>query len=70
MKTLARYALVAAVLLGLGMASMGAFFVAKGLDAKAEIELALVKERVITSKDSPIPGVMVKTHPRLGHSRT
>lgn len=59
MGTLARYTLIAAVLLGLGMMSMGAFFVMKGLDAKAEIESALVKERVITSEDAPIPGVMV-----------
>ena len=63
MRTLARYALVAAALLGLGMASMGTIFVLKGLEAKAEIEMALVKERVITSKDAPIPGVMVTDAP-------
>lgn len=63
MGTLARYTLIAAVLIGLGMMSMGTFFVVKGLDAKTEIEMALVKERVVTSNDAPIPGVMVNDAP-------
>ena len=42
MGTLAKYTLIAAVLLGLGMKNIRAFFVTKGMDGKAEIEMALV----------------------------
>lgn len=55
-----KYAVAIAMLLGIGMVVVGGIFIAMGLDAKAEIREALLKERVITSRDSPIPGVLVE----------
>ena len=47
MRTLAKYGLFTAALVGLAMVAMGAMFMAKGFDAKADIEAALLKERVL-----------------------
>ena len=60
LQTVSKYAVVIAVALGLGMMVLGGIFVAMGLDAKAEVREALIKEQVITSKDAPIPGVLVE----------
>jgi hypothetical protein len=60
MKNLSRYAVVAAMAIGIGMVVMGSVFVAMGAKARGDIRDALVKEQVITSKDAPIPGVLVE----------
>ena len=60
MQTISKFAVVVAILLGLGMVTMGSVFVYMGLDAKSDISAALRKERVITSDDASIPGVLVE----------
>ena len=60
MERIARYRLIAAVVLGLVIVGSGILFVASGLDARAEIKTALIQEEVITSRDSAIPGVLVQ----------
>ena len=59
-QTVSKFAAVIAVALGLGMMALGGIFIAMGLDAKGEVREALVKEQVITSSDTPIPGVPVE----------
>ena len=49
-----------AMVLGVGMIVIGSIFVFMGVDAKGEIQEALRKERVITSKDATLPGVLVE----------
>ncbi len=53
-------AVVAAVLLGIGMIVVGSIFVIMGADAKGDIREALRKEKVITAKDASLPGVLVE----------
>ena len=60
MKTLSWVAIFGAVLVGIGMIVVGSLFVAMGMDARGEIREALRKEKVITSKDATIPGVLVE----------
>ena len=60
METVSKFAVVIAVTLGIGMVVLGSIFIFMGLDAKSEIRDALVKEQVVTSKDAPIPGVLVE----------
>ncbi len=59
MQTVSKFAVVAAVALGIGMMVLGSFFIAMGLNARGDIGEALVKEQVITSKDAAVPGVLV-----------
>ena len=49
-----------AMVLGVGMVVIGGVFIAMGADAKGDIREALRKERVITSKDASLPGVLVE----------
>ena len=49
-----------AMVLGVGMIVIGSIFIFMGADAKGEIQEALRKERVITSKDATLPGVLVE----------
>lgn len=58
--TITRIAVVVAVLLGVGMVTVGTVFILMGSDAKGDIRAALVKEKVITSSDSALPGVLVE----------
>ncbi len=51
---------VMAMVLGVGMIVVGSIFIFMGADAKGEIQEALRKERVITSKDASLPGVLVE----------
>ena len=57
---ISRVAVVAALLLGAGMVALGAVFMVLGFEAKSDIRNALLQERVITSKDAIIPGVLVE----------
>jgi hypothetical protein len=57
---ISRVAVVIAIGLGIAMVALGGIFMAMGLDAKSEIRTALLKERAVTSKDAPIPGVLVE----------
>ena len=41
MQTISKFAVVVAILLGLGMAAMGSVFVYMGLEAKSDISAAL-----------------------------
>ena len=49
-----------AMVLGVGMIVVGSIFIFMGADAKGEIQEALRKEKVITSKDATLPGVLVE----------
>lgn len=49
-----------AMVLGVGMIVIGSIFIFMGVDAKGEIQEALRKEKVITSKDATLPGVLVE----------
>lgn len=49
-----------AMVLGVGMIVIGSIFIFMGADAKGEIQEALRKEKVITSKDATLPGVLVE----------
>ena len=60
MQSVSKYAMSAAMVLGIGMVVTGAVFVFLGLDAKADIRQALLKENIVTSKDAPFPGVLVQ----------
>jgi hypothetical protein len=60
LRAVSTYAIVVAVLLGVGMVVIGSLFMAMGFDAKRDINNALLKERVITSQDATIPGVLVQ----------
>ena len=60
LQRISRVAVVIAIGLGVAMAVLGGIFVAMGFDAKSDIQAALLKERAITSKDAPIPGVLVE----------
>jgi hypothetical protein len=60
MRKVSWFAVTVAVLLGVGMMSLGGVFVAMGWQAKDDIRAALIKENVITSQDAPIPGVLVQ----------
>ena len=60
MLTFSKGAVIVAVLLGIGMAVLGSIFVYMGFDAKGDIKEALRQEKVITSKDATIPGVLVE----------
>ena len=55
MQTISKFAVVVAILLGLGMAAMGSVFVYMGLEAKSDISAALRQENVITSQDGHYP---------------
>ena len=59
-QTISKFAVVVAVLMGLGMIAMGSVFVYMGLEAKSDISAALRKEQVITSQDATIPGALVE----------
>ena len=59
-KTVSKLAVTFAMVIGLGMMVIGSIFIALGLDAKSDIRTALSKERVITSSDAAIPGVLVE----------
>ena len=60
MQTISKFAVVVAVLMGLGMIAMGSVFVYMGLEAKSDISAALRQELVITSQDATIPGALVE----------
>ena len=60
MLTFSKGAVIVAVLLGIGMVVLGSIFVYMGFDAKEDIKEALRQEKVITSKDATIPGVLVE----------
>ena len=60
LETVSKFAVVVAIALGIGMIALGAVFIAMGLEAKGDIRDALIKEQVVTSKDAPIPGVLVQ----------
>lgn len=60
MLTFSKGAVIVAVLLGIGMVVLGSIFVYMGFDAKGDIKEALRQEKVITSKDATIPGVLVE----------
>ena len=55
-----KIAVAIAILLGVGMITLGSVFVALGYDAKSDIRAALREEQVITAPDSVIPGVLVE----------
>ena len=57
---ISKVAVTVAIVLGIGMVVLGSIFIVMGLDARGDIREALVKENVITSKDAPIPGVLVR----------
>ena len=57
---ISKVAVTVAIVLGIGMVVLGSIFIVMGLDARGDIREALVKENVITSKDAPIPGVLVQ----------
>lgn len=54
------FAVALAMVLGVGMIVVGSIFVVMGVDAKGDIQQALYKEKVITSKDASLPGVLVE----------
>jgi hypothetical protein len=60
LRTISIIAVVVAILLGVGMVALGVTFILMGYDAKGDIRAALLKEKVITSADSAIPGVLVE----------
>ena len=60
MPRVSKFAVVVAIGMGIAMMVIGSIFIVMGVDAKGEITEALLKERVITSKDAPIPGVLVE----------
>ena len=60
LQTISKIAVAVAVLLGAGMVIIGTIFMLMGVDAKDDIRAALLKEKVITSADSAIPGVLVE----------
>ncbi len=60
LQTISKIAVVVALLLGAGMVTVGTIFMLMGVDAKGGIREALLKEKVITSADSAIPGVLVE----------
>ncbi len=60
MPRVSKFAVVVAIGMGIAMMVIGSIFIIMGVDAKGEITEALLKERVITSKDAPIPGVLVE----------
>ena len=60
MLTFSKGAVIVAVLLGIGMVVLESIFVYMGFDAKGDIKEALRQEKVITSKDATIPGVLVE----------
>ena len=53
-------AVALAIILGIGMISLGGIFIVMGAGAKGDIQEALRKEEVITSKDASLPGVLVE----------
>ena len=57
---ISKVAVTVAIVLGIGMVVLGSIFIVMDLDARGDIREALVKENVITSKDAPIPGVLVR----------
>jgi len=59
LKSISNLAVIMAMLLGIGMVVVGSIFMAMGFEAKGDISDALLKERVITSPDATIPGVLV-----------
>ena len=60
LQTISKIAVVVALLLGAGMVTLGTIFILMGADAKGDIRSALLKEKVITSADSALPGVLVE----------
>ena len=60
LQTISKIAVVVALLLGAGMVTIGTVFILMGSGAKDDIRAALLKEKVITSGDSAIPGVLVE----------
>ncbi|GBD10674.1 hypothetical protein HRbin23_00319 [bacterium HR23] len=52
MKALRQFSWVVGLLLGLALVAGGAFFIAKGVSAKAEIRAALLEEQITTSQDA------------------
>ncbi len=60
MRRISKIAVVVAIALGLGMVVIGTLFIIMGLDAKSEIRASLRQEKVITSKDAPLAGVLVE----------
>jgi hypothetical protein len=51
---------VSALALGLALVAAGLFFIVKGLDVRDQIRTELRAEKITTSKDASIPGVLVK----------
>lgn len=60
MQRVSKFAVVVAMLLGLGMVALGSVFIIMGLNARSDIREALIKENVITSQDAAVPGVPVQ----------
>ena len=47
------------VIIGLALLAAGSFFLAKGVATRDEIRTELIAERIFTSQDASIPGVLV-----------
>lgn len=60
LQSVSKVAVFAAIVLGVVMVVLGLIFVSMGVQAKNDIREALRKERVITSGDAEIPGVLVE----------
>jgi hypothetical protein len=60
LQTTSKIAVVVALVLGAGMVTIGIISMVMWIDTKGDILEALLKEKVITSADSAIPGVLVE----------
>ena len=60
LQTTSKIAVVVALLLDASVVTVGIILMLMGVDAKGDIREALLKEKVITSGDSAIPGVLVE----------
>ncbi len=52
---------IAPVILGLVFVALGAYTIREGVEAKDLVRTALVDERIVTSDDASIPGVLVNS---------
>ncbi|MEE9285226.1 MAG: hypothetical protein V3V35_05800 [Dehalococcoidia bacterium] len=58
--TIRQHMWIGGVVMGVGLLAIGTLFVAKGLEARAEIRAGLAAEEVMTSKDAQVPGIPVR----------
>ena len=49
------------LILGVTFAAAGGYMIQQGLSAKSQVKSELVAEQITTSKDAPIPGVLVNS---------